>query len=278
IFLLLTLSFPSIFIFPIKKKTYHKNFKYMWYFFGCCIFGLSICLLTSTVFEYIYNENAKYFLIFSYVSFGKSFFHRMHRLSLICLFIERFIATKYCNIYEKKIRRVFPFFLSIICFILCLIWILLSNKNVINGMVNILLHISALTFSVLGTVMLLYQNKKLEKDYKRKLTERYIIKDNIRIAKFILPKLLITNLGETILLLLYVYCGMSMKKFPIARGDVVFYCLIIFGPILWNIMIITSNILVKLNITTKNNHIMDFKNKNEGCVYFSNLNQQWKLR
>ncbi|CEF68946.1 7TM GPCR, serpentine receptor class e (Sre) family-containing protein [Strongyloides ratti] len=191
--------------------------------------------------------------------------------------MERLIATKYCNVYEKKVSRVFPSFLSFISVILSLIWILFSNKDIINEFVNIFIHISALAFSLLGTVILLYQNKKLEKEYKRKLTERYIIKDNIRIAKFLLPRLLIINLGEIILLMLYVYFGLSMKKFPIIRGDIIFYSLIIFGPILWNLIIIMTKILTKLKVTNLNENVFNMEKNNEGCVYFSNLNQQWEL-
>uniref|UniRef100_A0A0N5BXP6 ABC transporter permease n=1 Tax=Strongyloides papillosus TaxID=174720 RepID=A0A0N5BXP6_STREA len=201
----------------------------------------------------------------------------MHRFSLICSFVERVIATKYCHVYEKKVSRAFPFFLSILCIILSIIWILLSNKDIINGLINILLHISILLFSLLGSVVLLYQNKRLEKEYKRNLTERFIIKDNIRIAKFILPKLLITNLGEAILLLLSLYYGISMKEMQIARCDIIYYCLIISSPTLWNMMNIISKLFLKLNLVNQNNEIIELERKNEGYIYFNNLYQQWEL-
>uniref|UniRef100_A0A0K0FZ00 7TM_GPCR_Srx domain-containing protein n=1 Tax=Strongyloides venezuelensis TaxID=75913 RepID=A0A0K0FZ00_STRVS len=191
----------------------------------------------------------------------------MHRFSLICSFVERVIATKYCHVYEKQVSRAFPFFLSIIC----------EFIDIISGLVNILLHISILIFSLLGSVVLLYQNKKLEKEYKRNLTGRFIIKDNIRIVKFILPKLLITNLGEAILLLFSLYYGISMKEMQIARGDIIFYCLIISSPTLWNIMNLISKLFLKLNLVKRNSEIIELERKNEGYVYFNNLYQQWEL-
>uniref|UniRef100_A0A0N4ZK17 7TM_GPCR_Srx domain-containing protein n=1 Tax=Parastrongyloides trichosuri TaxID=131310 RepID=A0A0N4ZK17_PARTI len=201
----------------------------------------------------------------------------MHRLSLISSFVERLVATKFCKIYEKNVNRLFPILLCILCILWSIIWILLTNIGVIGILLNSWLHISSLSLSLLGTLILLHLNKQLEKEYKRNLTERFIIKDNIRIAKFVLPKLLITNLGEIIIMTLFRF-RFIYKYIKTLRLDIIFYNFLVCGPIMWNVMIFISYIFDNYVFKRKiNENTLNIKN-NEGYIYFDKLNKQWEVK
>uniref|UniRef100_A0A0K0E2Y1 Serpentine receptor class gamma n=1 Tax=Strongyloides stercoralis TaxID=6248 RepID=A0A0K0E2Y1_STRER len=267
--------YPIVFFYAVKQKTYHLNFKILWNLIGICLSMFSIGFIIITIYDKFCGIRCMNIPVYMIFKNWVSYFHRTERCLLLGLFCERFFASIFYEIYDKKQLFFIPIVIFIISFSIGGLWFFFSLIEIINDVANVAIHILALLLSLIGILMLYILNKKNEKILEKKLSARFIIKDNIRTVKFILVPLIISNVTETLGCILLEISLLFAQEYLILLLKI-FYLTMAIQPLSWLFYIIrknkTENFVQPININSINK-----TRQEEGDYYFTNLQNQWKI-